>query len=247
MALSAPMTKPTIIIPARLGSTRFPGKPLVLIHDKPLIQHVWEAAQRTGLPAYVATDDVRIADVVHGFGGVAVMTGECENGTERVAEAARFLGLSGPVVNWQGDSPCVPPEWITTLLAEVADRPTVVATPIQLCDDTGRSRIALDYRAGNVGATTVALRSDFRALYFSKAPIPHNGPLWLHVGVYAYGARALEKYGHNPAPTEKAEKLEQLRFLDAGVRVQCVPVEGPPIWEVNNPGDVPIVGGMLKC
>jgi 3-deoxy-manno-octulosonate cytidylyltransferase (CMP-KDO synthetase) len=234
-----------IVIPARWGSSRFPGKPLVDLHGRPLIEWVWRAARRTGLPVYVATDDARIAAHVRDIGGEVVMTGSAKNGTERCALAARALKLTGPVINWQGDSPLVPKAWISALL-DALDGPNLsVTTPVQRCEPDMADRIRVDRLSGLTGATTAVLDSAWRALYFSKSPLPTWGPMWMHVGIYAYSAEALASYGTEESLLEKAEKLEQLRFLERGIPITAVPVDGLPIWEVNNPADVPIVKRMM--
>lgn len=241
------MTDPVIIIPARYGSARYPGKPLVRIVGRELILHVWDAARRTGYPVYVATDDERIAETVTRHGGAAVMTGTCNNGTERCAAAARLLGHDGIVVNWQGDSPLVPAHWIDSLVSELmfsAVGPGI-ATPVQRCAPDQAMALRHEYLSQSPGGTVAVVDSDWRALYFSKVPVPLQGPWWLHVGIYAYTPEALAAYGTEETPLERSERLEQLRFLEKGVTIQCVPVDGPPIWEVNNPCDVATVAARL--
>lgn len=244
------VTDPVIIIPARYGSARYPGKPLAQIAGKPLIAHVLAAATRTGYPVYVATDDARIAEAVMAHGGAAVMTGPCNNGTERCAAAARLIGATGPVINWQGDSPLVPPHWIDYLLGELHMSGAGIATPVQRCSPEQASALRHEYLSQAPGGTVAVLDAAFRAIYFSKAPVPLQGPWWLHVGIYAYSPEALAAYGTEEGVLERSERLEQLRFLEKGVTIQCVPVDGPPIWEVNNPGDVATVAahmGARQC
>lgn len=236
---------PIIIIPARYGSTRLPGKALHYIAGRMLIEHTVNAARRTGLRIFVATDDDRIAAAAGAVGCDFVMTGECENGTERCAEAAWLLHHNGPVINWQGDSPLVPAEWIPGLLAALEEGVSV-ATPVQLCSSDHARWIRDDFAAGKPGATTTAISHDFRALYFSKAPVPSRGPYWLHIGIYAYTAAALRAYGRGQTPLEQSEQLEQLRFLERGIQIGCVAVNGPPIWEVNNFHDIRIVERMME-
>lgn len=237
---------PIIIIPARWGSSRFPGKPLAEMAGRSLIEHTWRAARRTKLPVYVASDDARIARAVIGFDGACVMTGEARNGTERCAEAAWQLGHTGPVVNWQGDSPLADPAWIAPLLECLNDPNVAVATPVQPCDAATVETIRRDCLSGRPGATLAALDGSFRALTFSKLPIPLRGPWWLHIGIYAYSAEALAGYGREEGILERSEQLEQLRFLERGETIRCVPVDGPPIWEVNNPDDVYVVERAME-
>jgi len=238
------MEKATIIIPARYGSTRLHGKPLLMIAGTSLIEHVWKAARQTDLRVIVATDNRRIVNCVEAFGGEVVMTGQCQNGTERCAEVVREFGLEGPIVNWQGDSPLIPTDWVFALLAALEEG-AAIATPVQQCNEAQARELKMEYATGMPGGTCAVFNQSFRALYFSKAPVPSRGPFWLHVGLYAYTAPALRSYGHDSQPLERAERLEQLRFVEAGWPVQCVPVEGKPIWEVNNLSDVRIVERML--
>ncbi len=237
--------EPLIIIPARYGSSRFPGKPLALIGEHPLIIHTWRAAKRTGLRVVVATDSYDIADTILDAGGESTMTPECSNGTERCASAAEFLEHAGPVINWQGDSPLVPAIWIHTLAATLREG-CHVATPVQRCIPAQFEILRREFAAGRPGGTLAVLDNDFRALYFSKAPIPYRGPWWLHVGIYAYSADALRSYGREEGILEKSEQLEQLRFLERGMKIQAIPFDGRPIWEVNNPDDIPRVEELMR-
>lgn len=240
------MAEPLVIIPARYGSTRLRAKALMRLAGKTLIRHTWEAATKAGHPVVVATDHASIFDEAQSFGGHVVMTGECANGTERCAEAARILKHDGPVVNWQGDSPLVPARWIRELLLAIEDGDAKVATPVQLCQPSQAQRVKDEARMGMAGATTVALSKDFEAFYFSKSPIPSRGPFYLHIGVYAYSADALASYGRSIGRLEQSEQLEQLRFIERGIPVLCVPVSGDPIWEVNNFDDLRIVEKMME-
>lgn len=236
---------PTIIIPARYGSTRLPGKMLCALAGKPVIHHTIEAARRTGLPVILATDDERIAEVGKALGVRVAFTGDCANGTERCARAAVAFNVDGPVVNWQGDSPLVPADWIRALLAALEEDDCGVSTPVQLCTDAQARGLRDDFLRGTPGGTAAVVDSLFRALYFSKAPVPLRGPFYLHVGVYAYSRQALARYGRKPTPLEQSERLEQLRFLERGIGIQCVPVSGDPIWEVNNFADLAIVERLM--
>lgn len=236
----------TVIIPARYASVRLAGKPLLRFAGRSLLEHTWLAAAATGLEVWIATDDPRIEAEATRIGARWILTSaECANGTERCAEAARRLDLAGPILNWQGDSPLVPPQWAHQLLASLRSSSCVVATPVQRCSLEQQARIRRDYARSIAGATTAAMNEDFEALYFSKAPIPSGGPLWLHVGMYAYTAEALAAYGTRAGLLEQSEHLEQLRFLERGLRIQCMPVDGPPIWEVNNFGDLAVVERMM--
>ncbi|PQO23918.1 3-deoxy-manno-octulosonate cytidylyltransferase [Rhodobacteraceae bacterium WD3A24] len=258
-----------VVIPARYGSNRFPGKPLAAIRQpgggtRTLIQMTWHAACAIdGVSAViVATDDARIAASAREAGAEVVMTApERANGTERCAEALEASGLAADlVVNFQGDAPLTPPWFVEALIDTLrADGTARVATPVMRCDRAGLSRMIEDRRAGMTGATTAVFDRRGDALYFSKEILPHLPPGALaqdtppaihhHVGVYAFRPEALAAYaGWPPGRLETLEGLEQLRFLENGVPVRCVPVEarGRPFWEVNNPGDVARIEAALE-
>lgn len=252
-----------IFIPARYASTRYPGKPLVELKGatgeaKSLIQRSWEAAKAVkGADAvYVLTDDSRIAEAARGFGADVLMTSEnARNGTERCAEGvAQLADAPDCVVNLQGDAPLTPAWFVEALIERMADPAVRMATPILRCDAETLTNFVTDRQNGRVGGTTAVARADGTALYFSKEVLPFVGSLetppevWHHVGVYAYRPEALEAYMSWPeGPLEKAEGLEQLRFLENGVPVTCVPVEGKGrvFWELNNPVDVARIEGVL--
>jgi 3-deoxy-manno-octulosonate cytidylyltransferase (CMP-KDO synthetase) len=250
-----------VIIPARYASSRFPGKPLVPLvspngQSRPLIEWSWRAAVAAVGPdaVAVATDDPRIVAAVERFGGRAVMTSpDLRNGTERCAAAVEALGSTAQiVVNFQGDSPLLPPGSIAPLLAALRAGRAGVATPFVTCDEPLAAMILAEHAAGRVGGTCVVGRADGSAAYFSKLPIPHGAgrdlPLKLHLGLYAYTRAALARYAAlAPSPLEFAEGLEQLRFIDAGEPIALVEIPQPAqgIWEVNNPEDVDPVSRRL--
>lgn len=235
--------KQVIIIPARYGSTRFPGKPLVQLFGKPLIQHVYERAQESGLKdIYVATDDKRIFDIVINFGGKAIMTGEHPSGTDRVWEAANILGLDQGtlIINLQGDQPLFPAEYFSSLIK-----------PLLLYADLSMATLAVPFQSKrdleNPHKVKVVLDKKGRALYFSRSPIPFfrppgKEPTYLkHLGVYAYRKEFLDIFVRLPqGELEQAEKLEQLRALEHGysIAVSLVPRDIP---EVDTPEDLEIV------
>lgn len=204
------------IVPARLGSTRFPRKVLAAETGKTLIQHVVEAAARASSVArvVVATDADEVVEAVEAFGGEVVRTGEHPNGTSRLREAAGVLGLAADdvVVNVQGDEPEIEPETIDLAVAALvgSDCPmATVATPIS--DDVG-----------NPNVVKVAVAATGRALYFSRSSIPYRAEpggagVLRHVGIYAYRRAFLDVYASLAAtPLETAERLEQLRVLEHG-------------------------------
>lgn len=217
--------KAVAVIPARYGSTRLPGKPLLDICGKPLIQRVWDVVARVhGLDEIiVATDDERIAKVVQDFGGRAVLTShDCQSGSDRVREVAQTVDAD-VYVNVQGDEPLLEPLAIEKLLDVFAQDANVqVAT---LCSSISREeamspnlvKVVCDY-AGN-------------ALYFSRAPLPfvreanETADYLGHIGIYAYRREALYAFTSLPvSPLEQAEKLEQLRFLQAGIPIRVLEV-----------------------
>lgn len=254
-----------IAIPARFASTRYPGKPLVVLNGpdgaKTLIQRSWEAAMAVrGVDrVVVATDDARIADHAAGFGAQVVMTSAtCTNGTERCAEVAALLPGFDVVVNLQGDAPLTPAWFVEDLVAGLAgDADADIATPVLRCDGRALNGFLADRRAGRVGGTTAVFGAGGRGIYFSKEVIPYTGqtyadadatPVFHHVGVYAYRPAALMAYPSWPiGPLEVLEGLEQLRFLEQGRRVLCVEVQakGRQFWELNNPSDVPVIEAMM--
>lgn len=260
----------TIFIPARYASTRYPGKPLEPLigatgEAKSLIRRSWEAAAATpGVDRIVvATDDERIADHARGFGAEVAMTSPAaRNGTERVAEAWAAVGGGAEdaiVVNLQGDAPLTPPWFIERLVAALADAPpdAGMATPALLCDAEALAGFQADRAAGRVGGTTMVMRPDRRAIYFSKEVLPFTPAgwsgappeVWHHVGVYAYRPAALAAYAAWPeGALERREGLEQLRFLEMGAEVLCVEVEakGVVFWELNNPEDRPKIEAELR-
>jgi len=255
------------IIPARYASTRYPGKPLVMLEGatgekRSLIERSWRAAQEvSGLDAvYVATDDDRIAAASRDFGAQVLMTSEqARNGTERCAEALDQLGEDVEmVVNLQGDAPLTPGWFLEALIDGLrADDQADLATPILRCDGETLAALKADRAADRVGGTTVVADQDLHGLYFSKEVIPYTSrdyapdaptPVFHHVGVYAYRPAALRAYPAWPlGPLEQLEGLEQLRFLEAGRKLRCVEVDakGRKFWELNNPEDVPRIEAML--
>ena len=234
------------VIPARYASTRLPGKPLLDICGKPLIQHVWETVSRArGLDeVVVATDDMRIAHAVQAFGGKVCMTSpDCRSGSDRVREVAASLAAD-VYVNVQGDEPLLEASAIERLRDVFTEDASVqVAT---LC-----SRIS-EEQARSPHQVKVVRDHAGNALYFSRAPLPfvresgESTEFLGHVGIYAYRADALRGFASLPfSPLEQAEKLEQLRFLQAGIPV-CV-LEVPPMGVgVDTPEDLERVRAVVR-
>jgi 3-deoxy-manno-octulosonate cytidylyltransferase (CMP-KDO synthetase) len=237
------------IIPARFGSSRFPGKPLALILGKPLIQWVYERAlQVRDLDGvWVATDDGRIRDCVASFGGRAVMTRDDHpSGSDRLAEAAGLLNLAPEdiVVNIQGDQPVFPPDLISQLSGVLRRDPQVVmVTPIKRLGDPGA--------AANPNTVKVVFDQAGRALYFSRSPLPFwrdgDSPAYYrHIGIYAYRVQFLKEFVHlPPGRWEEAEKLEQLRALEHGFPIHLVETDGDT-REVDTPADLRQVEEFLR-
>jgi len=236
------------VIPARYASSRLPGKPLVVIDGRPMVQWVYEAAGR--VPSVervvVATDDTRVAEAVEGFGGEAVMTSPAHpSGTDRVAEAARRIGAE-VVVNLQGDEPLIDPQVVELAIAPlVAEEAVVMST---LCT---RLHDEADWRDPNVVKVVRAANGD--ALYFSRAPIPHPReaaslerlPAYKHLGLYVYRADFLQRLTElPPSPLEQVERLEQLRVLEAGYRIRVVETAHDSIG-VDTPDDLERVRALV--
>ena len=220
------------VIPARFGSTRFPGKPLALLGGKTIIERVYEQAGKahTINAVFVATDDSRIAGTVRAFGGNAIMTSpECASGTDRIAEAVRDLSAD-IVVNVQGDEPLISPVTIDMTVQALQESPEcTVSTPaVELHDHE-------DFNSPHI--VKVVFDPKGHALYFSRSPIPSpvrrddltgTAPLYgyKHLGLYVYRREALEGFSTMlPSRLETIEKLEQLRFLEHGYRIRVVVVE----------------------
>lgn len=238
------------IIPARWASTRFPGKPLAVICGRPMIAWVVAAALKAENidEVCVATDDERIFDAAREAGARAVMTSpNCASGTDRVAEAAKAV-RADVYLNVQGDEPAVDPRDLMRLVAafDVADPPEMATLTRPLADPAD---------AANPNAVKVVRNALGDALYFSRSPIPHYrdgadraglAPTLLHVGVYAYTAGALAAFASMPeSGLERAEKLEQLRALEAGWRIRVIDALGEPGVGVDRPEDIAIAEKLL--
>lgn len=234
------------IIPARWASSRFPGKPLAPILGKPMVWHVWERAGRCAAMRKVAlaTDDARIMDAAAELGMPAILTrADHASGTDRVLEAALALGVEDDavVVNIQGDEPALDPAMLDALTAPFADpavRVATLAAPLSAQEAASADRVK------------VVLRGDGRALYFSRAVIPHDrdgggGDHLLHVGLYAFRMATLRQFAAwPPSPLERREKLEQLRLLENGIDIHVV-VTGHRSHGVDRPEDIALVEKIM--
>jgi 3-deoxy-manno-octulosonate cytidylyltransferase (CMP-KDO synthetase) len=231
-----------ILIPARMASTRLPGKPLADIAGRPMIVHVLDRARETGLgQVFVATDSEEIATVVAKAGGQAVMTrGDHASGSDRIFEAMEQIDTgAGIIMNVQGDLPTIAPADIRAALAPLNDPAVDIAT---LAAEIRRQEERTDPNVVKVVGTPIGNSPSqasegekgggrLRALYFTRATAPHgDGPLYHHIGLYAYRRSALERFVRLPASTlEQREKLEQLRALEAGMRIDVAIVDSVPL------------------
>jgi 3-deoxy-manno-octulosonate cytidylyltransferase (CMP-KDO synthetase) len=236
-----------IIIPARMASTRLPGKPLADIAGAPMIVHVLRQAQEAGLgPVVVATDSVEIATSVEKVGGQAVMTrADHASGSDRIYEALGKVDPHGRVaiiVNVQGDLPTIAPADIAAALTPLADPQVDIAT---LAAKIQNPRERDNPNVVKVVGTPVA-PGRLRALYFTRATAPAGeGPLYHHVGIYAYRRPALARFvALPPSPLEVREKLEQLRALEAGMRIDVALIDTVPLG-VDTAEDLAMARAML--
>ncbi|OIV99156.1 hypothetical protein TanjilG_01131 [Lupinus angustifolius] len=237
------------IIPARFASSRFPGKPLVLIHGKPMIQRTWERAKLAATLDHVvvATDDEKIADCCRQFGADVIMTSEsCQNGTERCNEALQKLGKKyDVVVNIQGDEPLIEPEIIDGVVKALqADPDAVFSTAVTSLNpedahDPNRVKCVVDNRG--------------YAIYFSRGLIPFNKsgkinqqfPYLLHLGIQSYDAKFLKIYPYlQPTPLQLEEDLEQLKVLENGYKMKVVKVDHEA-HGVDTPEDVQKIESLM--
>jgi 3-deoxy-manno-octulosonate cytidylyltransferase (CMP-KDO synthetase) len=233
---------PIILIPARMGSTRLPGKPLAMIGDAPMIVQVWRRAMEAALgPVAVACSEDEVAVAVRAAGGTAVMTDPAlPRGSDRIHAALEVLDPEGRhdiVINLQGDLPTLPPDLLRQVMAPLLagsafDVGTLVA-PIQNAEEAAASSVVKAACAFRGAEETAPV------LYFSRAAIPWgDGPLWHHIGVYAYRRAALARFVALPeSPLEIRESLEQLRLLEAGMRIGAARVAAAP-FGVDTPADL---------
>lgn len=246
-----------VVIPARFASSRLPGKPLQDIAGKPMIQHVWEQARRSGAQrVVVATDDARIVEACEGFGAEVLMTcAEHNSGTDRLAEVAAKLDLAADaiVVNVQGDEPLIPPAVIDQVAANLASNPqAAIAT---LAEPLSDAQVLFN-------PNVVKVLSDLNglALTFSRAPLPWardqfardrnqlpaGVPFRRHIGIYAYRAGFLADFvAWGPCWLEDTECLEQLRALWHGQRIHVADAIEPPPAGVDTPEDLERVRQLL--
>lgn len=232
---------PVVVIPARLAATRFPNKPLAVIAGEPMIVHVWRRAQAAGIgPVIVACGDAEIADAIASVGGQAVMTDpDHPSGSDRVYEALQSIDPDGAydaVVNVQGDLPTIDPAVIAAVFAPLANEGVDISTLVAEISEPG------ERDDPNVVKAAVSLApgaTSGRALYFSRSAIPSgDGPTYHHIGLYAFRREALARFvALPPGVLERRERLEQLRALEAGMRIDAALVDTVP-FGVDTPADL---------
>jgi 3-deoxy-manno-octulosonate cytidylyltransferase (CMP-KDO synthetase) len=236
-----------ILIPARMAATRLPGKPLADIAGKPMIVHVLDRARAADIgPAYVATDAPEIAAAIERAGGHAVMTrSDHGSGSDRIFEALGRIPSgrnAAIIVNLQGDLPTLDPADIRAALRPLADPAVDIAT---LAAEIRDARERTDPNVVKVVGTPIGDRR-LRALYFTRASAPYGeGPLYHHIGLYAYRREALATFVRlPPSPLERREKLEQLRALEAGLRIDVALTDSVPLG-VDTPADLETARAIL--
>jgi 3-deoxy-manno-octulosonate cytidylyltransferase (CMP-KDO synthetase) len=236
-----------ILIPARMASTRLPGKPLADIAGLPMIVQVMRRAEAAKLgPVVVATDDDTILAAVDKAGGRAVMTrADHPSGSDRISEALDIVdpdGQAGIVVNVQGDLPTLDPADLAAALTPLADPAVDIAT---LAAEIKRPDERSNPNVVKIIGTSVGPRR-LRALYFTRATAPAGeGPLYHHIGLYAYRRAALKRFvALPPSPLERRERLEQLRAIEAGMRIDVMLVDSTPLG-VDTPEDLEMARALL--
>jgi 3-deoxy-manno-octulosonate cytidylyltransferase (CMP-KDO synthetase) len=241
--------KPIILIPARLGSTRLPNKVLADIAGVPMIVHVYNRAVAAGIgPVAVACGEHVIAEAVQRAGGMAIMTkSDLPSGSDRIFQALEAIDPTrkyDTVINLQGDLPSIDPSYLLSVLSPLIDPAVEISTlvaPITTPEEAAAPSVVKCVASFAEGARIG------RALYFSRAQVPTGeGPLWHHIGIYAYRRAALEKFVHlSPSPLEQREKLEQLRALEAGMVMSVAQVPAAP-FGVDTQNDLELARRVLE-
>lgn len=232
---------PVIVIPARRAATRLPDKPLAMIGEEPMIVHVWRRAMEAEIaPVYVACDDETVAEAITAVGGQAVMTSsDHASGSDRIWEALEAIDpehCHDTIINMQGDLPTLEPSLLEALLQPLANESVDIATlACEISDASERTN-------PNVVKPVISFyhNKQGRALYFSRATVPfgEDSTLYHHIGLYAYRRAALQRFvSLPPSPLEQREKLEQLRALEAGMRIDICVVNTLPLG-VDTPEDL---------
>ena len=241
------MANPIVIIPARMASTRLPGKPMADIHGTPMIVHVWRRALEADVgPVLVAADASEIVEAINAAGGRAILTrGDHASGSDRIFEALGAFDPEGRhdvVVNVQGDLPTIEAAAVRAVVAPLDDAGVDIVT---LATRIVRDEERADPNVVKAVGTPIA-PGRLRALYFTRATAPWGeGPLLHHIGLYAYRRAALARFvALPPSELERRERLEQLRALEAGMRIDIALVDTPPLG-VDTPQDLERARAML--
>lgn len=237
-----------IVIPVRMAATRLPSKPLVDICGQPMVLHVWRRAVAANAGrVVVATDSQEILEIVEKAGGEAVMTrSDHQSGSDRVQEAAALIDPEGQiplVVNVQGDLPSLEPELVSACIAPLRKTQAGIATIAAIITEEDEKDAPSVVK---IAATEIEPGRLWRALYFSRSRIPSgDGPLFHHIGLYAFRRTALDRFVTlAPTELEKREKLEQLRALEAGMRIDVALVDTVPLG-VDTPADLERARALL--
>jgi len=249
-----------IVIPARFGSTRLPGKPMVLVKGISLLERVWRIAKAVeGVSAvYVATDDERVAVHAASFGAPALMTpSDVATGTDRVQSSLALMPeRPDAVINLQGDAVLTPP-WVVQALADAfhADGAVDMVTAAVHCTWRQLDELRALKAQSPTSGTTVTMDRFGRALYFSKTVIPYlrtrdfeRPPVYRHIGIYGYASDVLDRLSRlEQTPLERAEQLEQLRALENGIpiKVEVVDYRGRTHGSIDTPEDIPVVEEII--
>ncbi len=244
------MTNSLIVIPARLTATRLPDKPMAEIAGEPMIVHVWRRAMEADCgPVLVATDAAAIGDAVAAAGGEAVLTRpDHASGSDRIYEALRLFDPDRSVetiVNLQGDLPTLDPGLVRACIAALQEGQADIGT---IAAEIVREEERTDPNVVKVIGSPLGRGGILRALYFTRATAPYgDGPLYHHIGIYAYRRAALERFvSLPPSPLETREKLEQLRALEAGMRINVSLVDTVPLG-VDTPADLARAREILEA
>lgn len=248
--LSTSSLKPLVVIPARMASTRLPGKPLADIGGDPMIVHVWRRACEADLgPVVVACSEQTVAEVIEKNGGTALLTDpNLPSGSDRVWQAVQSFDPHAQythIINVQGDLPTLEPKTLKDALCPLHDEAVDIATlaveiqDYEECNNPNVVKVVtgLEKQPGSIA----------RALYFTRSPAPYgSGPFWHHVGLYAYRRDALERFVTlPPSLLEQREKLEQLRALEHHMRIDCINVATAPLG-VDTPQDLEKARAILS-
>ncbi|SEF51653.1 3-deoxy-manno-octulosonate cytidylyltransferase [Bosea lathyri] len=242
------MSNPLILIPARMTATRLPGKPLADVNGEPMIVHVWRRAVEANIgPVAVATDAQEIVAAIEAAGGRAVLTRDDHpSGSDRIKEAADILDPEGRhdvIVNVQGDLPTIDPRVIAASVEPLSDPAVDIVTLAAVITREDEKTEPSVVKA--IGSEIAPGR--MRALYFTRSTAPSGeGPLYHHIGLYTYRRKALDRFvSLPPSPLEKRERLEQLRAVEDGMRIDIIVVEDVPLG-VDTPHDLERARAILK-